>query len=176
MVEPALGDGLPAESVPLSQMLTQLREASAPTDWRAANRTLERLGFAPLPLRQAAEEAAALEQTDAMVPTAAATCATLLQMCELYEARGTTLERALADAEALRRSPPRDERAAGLKAAEYERGLAALQAQLDRARADGTQHAQQAAERLKTAELAARQLKQKVAVQAQLVRVRVSSP
>ena len=44
------------------------------------------------------------------------------------------------------------------------------------ARADGTQHAQQAAERLKTAELAARQLKQKVAVQAQLLRVRVSSP
>ena len=87
-----------AVSVPLSQMLTQLREASAPTDWRAANRTLERLGFAPLPLRQAAEEAAALEQTDAMVPTAAATCATLLQMCELYEARGTTLERALAEA------------------------------------------------------------------------------
>ena len=177
MAEPAVSDGgLPAESVPLSQMLTQLREASAPTDWRAANRTLERLGFAPLPLRQAVEEVAALEQTDAMVPTAAATCATLLQMCELYEARGTTLERALADAEALRRSPPRDERAAALKAAEYERGLAALQAQLDRARADGTQHAQQAAERLKTAELAARQLKQKVAVQAQLLRVRVSSP
>ena len=176
MAEPAVSDGgLPAE-MPLSQMLTQLREASAPTDWRAANRTLVRLGFAPLPLRQAVEEAAALEQTDAMVPTAAATCATLLQMCELYEARGTTLERALADAEALRRSPPRDERAAGLKAAEYERGLAALQAQLDRARADGTQHAQQAAERLKTAELAARQLKQKVAVQAQLLRVRVSSP
>ena len=104
---------------------------------------------------------------------AAATCATLLHMCELYEARGTTLERALADAEALRRPPPRDEHAAGLKAAKYERGLAALQAQLERARADGTQHAQQAAERLKTAELAARQLKQKVAVQAPLLRFRV---
>ena len=156
---PAAGiGGIPAESspVPLSLMLMQLREASAATDWRAANRTLERLGFAPLPLRQATEEAAALEQTDAMVPTAAATYATLLQMCEQYEARGTTLERALVDAEALRRSAPRDERAAGLKAKEYERVLATLQAQLDRARADGAQQAQQAAERLKTAELTAR--------------------
>ena len=165
---------IPAESspVPLSQMLMQLREASAPTDWRTANRTLERLGFAPLPLRQATEEAAALEQTDAMVPTAAATCATLLQMCEHYEARGTTLERALVDAEALRRSPPRDEGAAGLKAAEYERVLITLQAQLDRARADGAQQAQQAAERLKSAELSVRQLKQKVSAQAQLLRAR----
>ena len=153
-------------------MLMQLREASAPTDWRAANRTMERLGFAPLPLRRATEEAAALEQTDAMFPTAAATCATLLQMCEHYEARGTTLERALVDAEALRRSPPRDEGAAGLKAAEYERVLITLQAQLDRARADGAQQAQQAAERLKSAELSVRQLKQKVSAQAQLLRAR----
>ena len=171
---PAVGiGGAPAESspVPLSQMLMQLREASAPTDWRAANRTLEQLGFAPLPLRRATEEAAALEQTDAMVPTAAATCATLLQMCEQYEARGTTLERALVDADALRRPRP-DEGAAGLKAAEYERVLSTLQAQLDRARADGAQQAQQAAERLKTAELSARQLKQKVAMQAQLLRAR----
>lgn len=160
-----------ASPMPLSQMLLQLQEASAPTDWRAANRALERLGLAPLPLRRATEEAAALQQTDAMVPTAVATCATLLQMCEHYEARGATLEQALLDAEVLRRRPAPED-TAGRKAAEYERGVATLQAQLDRARADGAQQAQQAAERLRTAEGAARQLRQKVAVQAGLLRAR----
>ena len=171
----------------LSDALHQLKQAagtssastphtasSSDYDFRAANRALESCGLAPLPLRPAAEEAAILGlQVDAMVPSAAAAAAALIKMCEQHEARGRTLERALKDAERAERSGSVwiDDTASKV-AAEHERNLAALQSQLDRARADGSEKVRHAAEAVKAAELAAKQLKQKVAVQAQQLRQR----
>ena len=148
---------------PLTAMLEQLQQASSTDTWQAANRALERHGFSPVPL-------------DGETPDASAAAATILKLCEQHEARGRTLERAVVEVDQL---ASRDPDAPSIRAAQYEKtiaahekSIAALQSQLDSARADNTRQTRYASETVKTAELTVRQLKQKVAAQAGQLRQR----
>lgn len=159
-VPPAAADEAPASdgstaAPPLTAMLEQLQQASS-TSWQAANRALERHGFSPVPL-------------DGETPDASAAAAAILKLCEQHEARGRTLERAVVEVDQLAQ---RDPGAPSIRAAQYEKSIAALQSQLDSARADNARQTRYASETVKAAELTVRQLKQKVAAQAGQLRQR----
>lgn len=149
------GDGSAAPL--LTAMLEQLQQASSTDGWRSANRALERHGFSPVPL-------------DGETADSSAAAAAILKLCEQYEARGRTLERAVVEVDQLaQRDPPG---APSIRTAQYEKSIAALQSQLDSARADNARQVRHASETVKAAELTVRQLKQKVAAQAGQLRQR----